>query len=50
MLAIDGLNRRYGRDKIRFAVMGFRWRWQTRAQYRSNRWTTRWEELMVTKA
>lgn len=50
MLAIDGLNSRYGRDKVRFAVQGFKLRWQTRAQFRSNRWTTRWEELMVVKA
>lgn len=50
MLAIDELNSRYGRDKVRFAVQGFKSRWQTRAQFRSNRWTTRWEELMVIKA
>lgn len=50
MLAIDGLNSRFGRDKVRFAVMGFKLRWQTRAQFRSNRWTTRWDELMVVKA
>lgn len=50
MLAIDGLNSRYGRDKVRFAVQGFKLRWQTRAQFRSNRWTTRWDELMVVKA
>jgi DNA polymerase V len=50
MLAVDSLNERYGRDKIRFAVMGFRWRWQTRAQFRSNRWTTQWEEILTVKA
>lgn len=50
MLAIDGLNRRYQHDTVRFAVMGFKLRWQTRAQFRSNRWTTRWDELMVVKA
>lgn len=37
MLAINDLNSRYGRDKVRFAVMGFRLRWQTRAEFRSNR-------------
>lgn len=31
MLAIDTLNSRFGRDKVRFAVMGFRLRWQTQA-------------------
>lgn len=50
MLAIDELNSRYGRDKVRFAVMGFRLRWQTRAEFRSNRWTTRWDELVVVQA
>ncbi len=50
MLAIDDLNSRYGRDWVRFAVMGLEQRWQTRAQFRSNRWTTRWDEVMVIKA
>jgi DNA polymerase V len=50
MLTIDGLNNRYPHDTVRFAIMGFKVRWQTRAQFRSNRWTTRWEELMEVKA
>lgn len=50
MLVIDRLNRRYRYDTVRFAVMGHKLRWQTRAQFRSNRWTTRWDELMVVKA
>lgn len=50
MQTVDELNFLYGQDKVRFAVMGFEQRWQTRAQFRSNRWTTRWNELMVVKA
>ncbi len=49
MLVIDGLNKRYRHDTVRFAIMGFKLRWQTRAQFRSNRWTTQWDELMVIK-
>ncbi|MBW4699634.1 MAG: DUF4113 domain-containing protein [Aphanocapsa lilacina HA4352-LM1] len=41
MGAVDGLNRRLGQDKVRFAAMGSRQKWQTRASYRSPRWTTR---------
>ncbi len=50
MQTVDELNFLYGQDKVRFAVMEFEQRWQTRAQFRSNRWTARWNELMVVKA
>lgn len=50
MQTVDKLNFHYGQDEVRFAVMGFEQRWQTRAQFRSNRWTTRWDELVVVKA
>lgn len=50
MQTVDALNFLYGQDKVRFAVMGFEQCWQTRAQFRSHRWTTRWDELMVVKA
>lgn len=49
MQLVDKLNIRYSRDTLRFAAMGTNQRWQTRAQYRSNRWTTRWEEIPVVK-
>ncbi|UFP97255.1 DUF4113 domain-containing protein [Gloeobacter morelensis] len=32
---------------MRFAGEGIGQRWQTRAQHRSPRWTTRWAELPV---
>jgi len=50
MQTVDELNFLYGQDKVRFAVVGLEQRWQARAQFRSNRWTTRWNELMVVKA
>lgn len=49
MQLVDKLNIRYSRDTLRFAAMGTNGRWQTRAQYRSNRWTTRWEEIPIVK-
>jgi len=50
LLTLDELNSHHDRDRIHSAVAGFRLGWQTRAQYRSNRWTTRWDELMAVKA
>lgn len=49
MQTIDQLNQLYGRDLVRFAAVGTNQRWQTRAWYRSNRWTTRWSELPIVK-
>jgi DNA polymerase V len=49
MQLVDKLNVRYSKDTLRYAAMGTNQRWQTRAQYRSNRWTTRWEEIPVVK-
>lgn len=47
---VDRLNLRYSKDTLRYAAMGgTTGRWQIRAQYRSNRWTTRWEEIPVVK-
>jgi len=50
MQTVDELNFLHGQDKVRFAVMGFEQRWQTRAQFRSNRWTTSWNEIPIIKA
>lgn len=50
MQTVDQLNFLYGQDKVRLAVMGFEQRWKTRTQFRSNRWTTTWDELLVVKA
>lgn len=50
MRAIDESNLFYQQGRLRFAAEGMQRGWQTRAQYRSNRWTTCWEELPVVRA
>ncbi|HEY9845429.1 MAG TPA: Y-family DNA polymerase, partial [Candidatus Caenarcaniphilales bacterium] len=47
MQVVDELNSLSGQDVVHFAAMGTEQRWQTRAQFRSNRWTTRWEEIPI---
>ncbi|MGE7156751.1 DUF4113 domain-containing protein [Methylorubrum rhodesianum] len=47
MLAIDAINRRYGRDRVRFASTGLDRAWKLRADFRSPCYTTRWEELLT---
>ncbi len=42
---VDKLNIRYSRDTLHYAATISNGRWQTRARYRSNCWTTRWEEI-----
>jgi DNA polymerase V len=46
MEAVDRINTKYGRDTVRFAVMGYKQRWQTRFAFMSPRYTTCWNELM----
>lgn len=50
MQMIDELNQRFSQGTMRYAAMGNSQRWQTRAQHRSNRWTTCWDEIPVVKA
>lgn len=46
MKVMDSLNGRFGAGTIRCAAAGLRQEWQTRAQQRSPRYTTRWEEVL----
>lgn len=46
---IDEINRRFGRDAIRFGACGFEHRWKTKAGRRSKRYTTNWDELIVVR-
>ncbi|HEX8771877.1 MAG TPA: Y-family DNA polymerase [Acidimicrobiales bacterium] len=46
MKAVDQVNRKFGRDTVRFAVSGLNRAWQTKAEKRSQRYTTCWGELM----
>ena len=47
MAAVDGLNGRYGRDQVRFAASGIGRPWKLRAEFLSQRYTTRWGELLA---
>lgn len=52
MAAIDGLNRRHGRNTVRLATAGVPGRqpWTTAARHRSPRYTTRWDEIPTAEA
>lgn len=47
MDCVDQLNARYGRDRVRFACSGQDRPWKLRAEYLSQRYTTRWGELLA---
>jgi DNA polymerase V len=46
MTVVDALNQQFGAGTVRCAVAGLQRSWQTRAQQRSPRYTTRWDELL----
>ena len=46
MVAIDRLNARHGRDRVRYAASGTDRPWKVRAEFHSPRFTTRWDELL----
>ena len=46
MAAIDALNRRYGRDRVRYAATGTDRPWKLRSEHLSQRYTTSWAELL----
>lgn len=48
--AVDNLNKNYGRDTIRYAVMGYEKKWAMRQEYLSRRYTTRIEDVIIVKA
>jgi DNA polymerase V len=45
MGALDAINRKFGRDTLTTAAMGFERKWTTKFALRSPRYTTRWDEL-----
>lgn len=49
MEAVDSLNRRFGAGTVRWAAEGFQQGWGMRSQWRSPRFTTRWDELVVAR-
>lgn len=46
MAVMDALNARHGRDRVRFACSGTDRPWKVRAAHLSQRYTTRWAELL----
>lgn len=47
MEVMDALNSQLGAGTVRCAAEGFEQQWQTRADMRSPRYTTRWDELLT---
>lgn len=45
--AVDEINRKVGRDTVRFAVSGIRRAWQTKFERRSPRYTTAWSDVLA---
>lgn len=43
---VDAINKRYGRDTIKSAACGLDQKWKTVADYKSQRFTTRWDEIL----
>ena len=46
MAAVDEINRKFGRNTVRFAVANPNGAWQGKCAYRSPRYTTRFDEVM----
>lgn len=44
--SMDKINRRFGADSVKFAACGTGKHWQMKAEHRSARFTTHWEELL----
>jgi DNA polymerase V len=49
MKAMDEINRRYGRDTVRFGIVRPKAHWQTKFRRRSPRYTTRLSEVLSVK-
>jgi len=47
MVAVDKINRRWGKDTVRFAVANPEGRWRTKFEKRSPRYTTRLQEVLT---
>lgn len=49
MSALDQVNGQYGRGTVTVGVQRHDGAWQLRSNYRSNRWSTRWDEVPMAK-
>jgi DNA polymerase V len=45
--AVDDINKKFGRDTVRFAVSGIKRAWQTRFERRTPRYTTAWSDVLA---
>lgn len=50
MIALDRVNADFGTGSLRFAAEGLKPRWRMKQNHRSNRYTTRWDELAIVRA
>ncbi len=50
MRCLDQINRELGSETIRYAATGIQRDWETKARYRSPRYTTQWSEIPVVRA
>lgn len=50
MAAMDAINGRYGRHTVRLAGQGFEEVWRLKAEHRSPRYTTCWNNLPIIKS
>ena len=48
--AMDQLNRKMGKDTVRYGITGMERKWTMRSDHRSNRFTTNWNELPIARA
>ncbi len=50
MEAVDGIDRKHGKHTVRTLAMGFGQKWQMKRTRLSQRYTTRWDELLNVRA
>ena len=48
--AIDGMNRAYGKDMVRYAVMGYEKKWFMRQEFLSRKFTTKLSDVIIVNA
>jgi DNA polymerase V len=49
MTVMDSINERYGRDKLKLAVMGNKRKWKLRQEQLSPFYTTKWDDIITIK-
>jgi len=49
MQAMDAINKRMGKNTIHFAACGTNQNWKLKAEHKSPKYTTNWEELLRIK-